>query len=549
MKKQLLTILSIFMFSSLAAQNTVGLLSYNPSQSYDGYTMIYPHNQPDVFLLNNCGELVHTWVDSSNFRPGNTAYITTEGKLVKTKRDATVTDDPIWAGGGGEIIEIRDWDNNLEWSYTLNDSTGRFHHDIALTPAKTILAIAWEYISFEDAVAAGRDSATLSQGALWPERIIEIDPTTNDIIWQWRAWDHLIQDHDSTKANYGVVADNPGKINLNYDNTGGEADWLHANALDYDPQNKQILISIPEFHEIWIIDHSTTTAEAASSTGGLSGKGGDLMYRWGNPAAYNKGTVDDQKLFYQHDAQWVTDFAPANGMISLFNNRIASDYSGFSLLEPAWEMYEWSYVQDADDVYLPSELNYTRLHPDTFALYSTGLSSMQLLPNGNTLVTSGRFGYTFEITEDDEIVWEYKTPRKGTNPVTQGDTLVINNNLTFRSKRFSLDYDGFSGRDLSPKGYIELEPDTTFCDNIMSTVQSILFHDLKIYPNPAQDMLVIEWEEGYNVDINIYDFLGREVAHFMGTGGKVYKDISHLPTGVYYIAIKNREAQKLIISR
>lgn len=549
MIKQILTLVAFCIVSNVAAQNTVGLLSYDPSQSYDGYTMIYPHNQPDVFLLNNCGEIVHSWVDSSNFRPGNTAYLRPDGKLVKTKRDATVTDDVIWAGGGGEIIEIRDWDNNLEWTYTLNDSLGRFHHDIALTPDNTILAIAWEYINFDEAVAAGRDTATMAQGALWPDKIIEIDPTTNAIIWEWRAWEHLIQDHDSTKANYGVVADNPGKINLNYDNTGGEADWHHANAIDYDPQNKQILLSVPEFHEIWIIDHSTTAAEVATSAGGLSGKGGDLMYRWGNPAAYNKGTADDQKLFYQHDPSWVTDFAPANGMISIFNNRIAADYSGFSLLEPAWEMYEWAYVQDANDVYLPSDLNYTRLHPDTTALFSTGLSSMQLLPNGNTLVTSGRFGYTFEITEDDEIVWEFKTPRRGTNPATQGDTLVINNNLTFRSTRFSLDYAAFDGRDLTAKGYMELEPDTTFCDNIMSSVNSILFHDLKVYPNPAQDMLVIEWEEGYNVDINMYDFLGREVATFMGTGGKVYRDISTLPTGVYYIAIKNREAQKLIISR
>lgn len=549
MIKQILTLVAFCIVSNLVAQNTVGLLSYDPSQSYDGYTMIYPHNQPDVFLLNNCGEIVHTWVDSSNFRPGNTAYLRPDGKLVKTKRDATVTDDVIWAGGGGEIIEIRDWDNNLEWTYTLNDSLGRLHHDIALTPDNTILAIAWEYISFDEAVAAGRDTATMAQGALWPDKIIEIDPATDAIIWEWRAWEHLIQDHDSTKANYGVVADNPGKINLNYDNTGGEADWHHANAIDYDPQNKQILLSVPEFHEIWIIDHSTTAAEVATSAGGLSGKGGDLMYRWGNPAAYNKGTAADQKLFYQHDPSWVTGFAPANGMISVFNNRIAADYSGFSLLDPAWEMYEWAYVQDANDVYLPSDLTYTRLHPDTTALFSTGLSSMQLLPNGNTLVTSGRFGYTFEITEDDEIVWEFKTPRRGTNPATQGDTLAINNNLTFRSTRFSLDYAAFDGRDLTPKGYMELEPDTSFCDNIMSSVNAILFHDLKIYPNPAQDMLVIEWEEGYNVDINIYDFLGRDVATFMGTGGKVYRDISALPNGVYYIAIRNREAQKLIISR
>jgi len=113
-----------------AAQNTVGLLSYVPWKSYDGYNLFYPHNQPNVYLINNCGEIVHVWEDDPTFRPGNTAYLLPDGRLVKTKRPAAVAQDPIWAGGGGATIEIRDWDNNLEWSFTLNDENARLHHDI-----------------------------------------------------------------------------------------------------------------------------------------------------------------------------------------------------------------------------------------------------------------------------------------------------------------------------------------------------------------------------------------------------------------------------------
>ncbi len=66
----------------------------------------------------------------------------------------------------------------------------------------------------------------------------------------------------------------------------GIADWLHTNSVDYNEEFDQIVVSVRHFSEIWVIDHSTTTAEAAGHSGGNSGKGGDLLYRWGNPEAY-----------------------------------------------------------------------------------------------------------------------------------------------------------------------------------------------------------------------------------------------------------------------
>jgi len=90
-------------FNFLLAQNTVGLLSYDQTKAFDGYNLIFPHNQPHVFLLNNCGEIVHQWEDDANWRPGNTAYLTADGLLYKAKRDAQVTADAIGAGGGGAM--------------------------------------------------------------------------------------------------------------------------------------------------------------------------------------------------------------------------------------------------------------------------------------------------------------------------------------------------------------------------------------------------------------------------------------------------------------
>src|SRR5262249_24297243 len=152
-------------------------------------------------------------------------------------------------------------------------------------------------------------------------------------------WDHLVQDHDKTKANYGNVAEHPELVNINYGEdeffpkTAGNTatnptasrprvnpDYTHFNGLAYNPDLDQIAVSVWNFSEFWISDHSTTTAEAAGHAGGRAGKGGDLLYRWGNPLAYRAGTKADRKLFSQHNAHWIPRGLPGAGHLLLFNN-------------------------------------------------------------------------------------------------------------------------------------------------------------------------------------------------------------------------------------
>ena len=95
---------------------------------------------------------------------------------------------------------------------------------------------------------------------------------------------------------------------------------MHTNSVAYNPELDQIMLSIHEFSEVWIIDHGTTTAEAASHSGGRRGKGGDLLYRWGNPRAYRTGSNVDQRLFAQHCAHWIPAGLPGAGHMLVFNN-------------------------------------------------------------------------------------------------------------------------------------------------------------------------------------------------------------------------------------
>ena len=97
-----------------------------------------------------------------------------------------------------------------------------------------------------------------------------------------------------------------------------------------------IVISNHNHDEIWIIDHSTTIAEAASHSGGKYGKGGDFLYRWGNPEAYNNGGSKDQKLFKQHSVHWIPKGYKDEGDIMIFNNGTGRDssYSCIDIITP-----------------------------------------------------------------------------------------------------------------------------------------------------------------------------------------------------------------------
>ena len=543
--KKFLQILSLVYLgiASVNGQNTVGLISYDVMQAYDGYNLIYPHNQPNVYLLNNCGEVVHVWEDEPNFRPGNTAYITEEGLLYKAKRDASIAGDAIWAGGGGAILEIRDWDNNLIYQFEMNDSLYRLHHDFAVMPNGNIIALAWEYKNTEECIAAGRDTSTLAQGVLWPDWVFELDPSLDSIVWEWHAWDHLVQDFDSTKANFGVVADEPYKIDLNYGRPDGHPDWHHGNSLDYNPGDDLIMLSIPYFDEIWIIDHSTNTEQAASDAGGFGNRGGDLMFRWGNPITYQAGDSSDQKLFFQHDAQWIDDFLdfshPYYNRIAVFNNRVGPDYSTANVITPSWSMYDHRYEENpATGRFFPEEVDLTLIHPDTFPLYSTGLSGVQFLSNGNVLLNAGRFGYAFEMTPDNEIVWEYVTPLRAGTPVAQGETLSINNNLTFRITRYPADYDAFEDKDLSTTSYIELDPDTTLCAILTSVDQVMVDEAFKIYPNPVNDRLTVEWDGMKYAQLEIYTLQGQLLNSVNASGGRKYLDVRNYENGIYMVAVR-----------
>jgi hypothetical protein len=414
-----------------------GLISTSAGAS-PGYTLIAPLKSGSTYLIDLEGQPVHEW--KSDAPPGNAVYLLENGNLLRTER---VDNGTFFGGGQGGRIREFDWDGKLVWEYTGSDATMCLHHDVEVMPNGHVLAIAWERKSHEQSLAAGRDPKQLKDGETWPDFVLEIEPTRpagGRIVWEWHAWDHLIQDLDATKANHGDVAAHPERIDVNSAHgdfgPGGDrremdrlkrigyagdepedrpapptnADWLHTNAIDYRADLDAIVVSSHNTNEIWVIDHSTTTAEAATSKGGRYGKGGDLLLRFGNPKAHKNGVEADQQLFGQHDAQWIQSGLAGAGHLLVFNNGVRGKKTS--------SVDEFALSFDAESLKKGMDLAALKTAKPVWSfttprIDSSHISGVQRLPNGDTLICSGESGRLVEVNAKSEVVWEFLSPFSG----------------------------------------------------------------------------------------------------------------------------------------
>jgi hypothetical protein len=419
-------------------------LALNDPRAYQGYTLVSPLMFKKSYLIDMQGKVVNTW--NTTCDPATCAYLLENGNLL---RPGSLGDETKPFGGGpgaGGRVQEFTWDGKLVWDFKLYNDKQLPHHDVTRLPNGNVLMIVWDKKTREEAVAAGRVPSMVGTYLL-PDSLVEVKPTGKtggEIVWEWHLWDHLIQDRDSTRANYGKVAEHPELVDINFGqdivgqvvakkggldklkgigyvgaNTGKgkgpNADWTHVNGVAYNADLDQVVISIHSFSEIWIIDHSTTTAEAAGHKGGRSGKGGDLLYRWGNPRAYQTGTKKDQRLFAQHNAHWIPKGLPGEGHLLVFNNgnnRPDGSYSSVDeIVLPADD--KGQYAHKTGTAFGPEKAVWSYSAPKKSDFYSFFISGAQRLPDGHTLICSGANGTVFEVTPQKEIVWKYLNPVQG----------------------------------------------------------------------------------------------------------------------------------------
>lgn len=494
----LLTLVLFFVNSSFSqgySQKTYGLKKKLPGNDENGYILFSPMNCDTTYLINKCGQKVHQWKTLTP--PSLSSYLTADGHLIKT---GVHSDTSFFtAGGKGGYVEEYDWDGKLLWSYEIFNDSLTQHHDIEILPNGNILVLAWHHISKLEAMALGRKSENFQQGnggdELWGERIIELRPIGTDsaeIVWQWDLFDHIIQDVDVNKPNYGVISDHPELMNINYALNLKTYDWIHANSIAYNPKTDQIIISTHNISEVWVIDHSTSKSEAASHQGGTYGMGGDILYRWGNPQAYGWGTKTDRKLFRQHDAHWIPGGYLDSGKIMVFNNGQERDtlYSSVDVFQIP-DLSNGAYKMMLP--YVPTNFTWTYKDSVPTAFFSVVISGANRLPNGNTLICSGVQGRFFEVTPQKKIVWEYKNPLLGNTLGTDGG---VSNGGVFRCSFYPTSFGAFKNRTLTSKGPIEKNSRPYTCNYEMVAPKLVSLTPAKnakmVMPN---ENLVIEFDE------------------------------------------------------
>lgn len=471
----------------------------NDSAAQPGYVLFAPMRSFSTYLVDRDGKLVQEWKDKAT--PGHAVKLLDNGDLVRASRDER--NHGFEGGGVGGVIRRFNWDGEQQWEFTYSDEKHCQHHDFAVLPSGNVLLIAWERISRDDAIAAGRKAEQLTDEGVWADHIVEVKPEGErggTIVWEWHAWDHLIQDADAARPKYGKPGEAPGRIDVNFSGgpafrpgernrlrqlgyvggdddedddrkpqrpnrpasrpaaepdqrasdhqdarpdgppngppngspngppngpggmrggpPGMQADWMHTNSIAYNAELDQILLSIHNFHEVWIIDHSTTSAEARTSKGGKAGHGGDILYRWGNPIAWRAGTMADQKLFGQHDAQWIVKGLPGAGDILIFNNgagRRDGQYSSIEQITPPLRDGKYELIEGK--AFAPAKATWQYVADPRDEFNAGHISGAQRLASGNTLICNGESGRIFEVTTDAKVVWDYLSTLGGDAPM------------------------------------------------------------------------------------------------------------------------------------
>ncbi len=485
------------------------LAAIEAAAQFDGFALYNLTNQTTARLINANQQIAYTWNCPTSF--SYAMALKPNGNLVRSA--VNVGNQINTAAGSGKVQELNP-QGQVVWEFVYSSADYITHHDFCLMPNGNVLLLAYARKTLAELQAAGYTGGS----AKYPGRIIEIQPngSTAQIVWQWDMWDRFIQYADPAKPNYMPIAEHPERMNINVaisggGGPGGGIDWFHENGIDYNEELDQIAFSARHLSEIFIIDHSTTTAEAAGHTGGNAGRGGDFLFRWGKPANY--AVAGPQRIpAAVHDVKWVKG-GSMDGWISFFNNNGGgSSTSTVDAINPDRNGYTYPWTPGT--VWGPA--NYGWRH--TCLAYASGQSSADIMPNGNVFCApSGQ--YLYEVNSGNQVIWQYNA-----NPQ--------------RAFRYTCDHPGI----------INLLNDPCGITTDVPTDEELAAFGM--FPNPAREQVNL-----MGVDVQtlrafvVHDASGREVKREL-PGWTI--DVSDLPDGVYTVVLEHgtgeRQSRRLVVA-
>ncbi len=505
-------------FNSFSQFNLEGGIKLNTEEALDGYVLYT--NFLGTFLINNCGEIVNSW--DITFANNHVKLLPSGNLLYQTATN---------------LIEL-DWDGNTIYDYDLTsfDPSISFDYEVVKKQNGNYLSVIRKIYTNAEMLDLGFDLIEFFPYLI--DGVIEVDPNTNEVVWEWYLTDHMIQNRYPDLENFADPFENPGKLNI-YDIQLGDWDDTESfmiNGMSYNDDKEQIILSVRKLGEVIIIDNSTTTEEAAGSEGGRYGKGGDAIFRWGNPSNYIDSN-QEQILFYQHDPSWI-EYGEFAGDISIFNNGFlrntsGAPYSSIEIVRPEVDE-DGNFVFDQELGWGPYDPVFRYSEPDTETyFYSDYTSGVKILENENLFVTLGKDAELVEYNKAGDLVWRYVAPQAF---------------YIFRAEKYAKNYPGLLGKELEPMGVVENPPSEYDC-MLISHQENLQENGLKVDWSLQVDHLIVESIAEFNGHFEIFDVGGIPVANGELNTQMEIIDLSTLSSGMYFFNIVDSKGRSVLVEK
>lgn len=339
------------------------------TKTFDGYTFVFSGKK--VYLYDMDKKVLNTWTVQNNIE--GCADLLRDSSIIVSAKAPNSTYSLALPHGRFQIIN---WKGEVTWDYTYSSSEYTPHHDIEPV--------------YRTNDPKEKPTFLVPCYTSWGDKIVELKPTgktTAEVIWEWNGSDHNCESGCSDKAD--VMDKSKGGVGC-FNKT---SDAMHVNNVSYNRTLDQIIVNCKGFNELFVIDRSTTTAQAKTSSGGKYGKGGRILYRWGSPSNY--GISSEKKAFNgQHHGCWVPDTMPGTNLpIPGAGNFMAVDNGNKRVIEFLNPAKNGVFSRTAGQAFEPKTILWTY----TPSGLASNEGSIQKLPNGNYLIctggVSGGFGF------------------------------------------------------------------------------------------------------------------------------------------------------------
>ena len=402
-----------------------GTTRYDPVRAYNSY-VLFTGGDNVSRLIDLNGNSVHEWKDAGGF----SSFI--DPALINGQKGHVFLTLATAEGTGVDLVPGRvsnrlsktigelDWEGKTVWEFGSKAPGGlaQQHHDWARLPNGNTLVLSNILLPIKG----------FKQPRILEDIIYEVNPA-GEIVWQWKASDHLTE-FGFTKAELKLVkeADTADYLHINNMKVVGPNHWFDSGDKRFDPEN--IVIDSRNANFIAIIDRKT--GKVVWNLGPhYASTGIDLVH-----TARNVPRPVDQ-ISGQHDAHIIPKGLPGAGNILVFDNHGEGGYPPAPLLP----VTAGSRVLEIDPV--KKEIIWQYTGEDSggpgWSFLSAHISSARRLPNGNTLIDEGERGRFFQVTPTGEIVWEYVNPyaKRGKDPVNGRAT---SNNQVYRAQPVPYDW-------------------------------------------------------------------------------------------------------------